>query len=171
MRPWPSKGRRARTRRLCRDPQARPAVIVASSLGTVFEWYDFFIYGTLAAVLSQHFFPWAGATGGFLYTLAACGAGSFVRPFAAILLGPIGDRLGRKYTFLITITLMGFATAAVAVLPTYAPTGIAAPILLVLCRLLRAWRWAANMAARRSTSPSMRRATSAASTPASSRRA
>jgi len=112
-------------------------VIVASSLGTVFEWYDFFIYGTLATVLAQHFFPWAGATGGFLYTLAAFGAGFGVRPLGAVLFGVLGDKLGRKYTFLITITLMGLATAAVGLLPTYAQIGIAAPILLVTCRLLQ----------------------------------
>lgn len=119
------------------DAKRDRLVIVASSLGTVFEWYDFFIYGTLATVLSQHFFPWAGATGGFLYTLAAFGAGFGVRPLGAVLFGIIGDRLGRKYTFLITITLMGLATAAVGMLPTFAQIGIAAPILLVTCRLLQ----------------------------------
>jgi MFS family permease len=119
------------------DPKRDRLVIVASSLGTVFEWYDFFIYGTLAAVLAQQFFPWAGATGGFLYTLAAFGAGFGVRPLGAILFGILGDRLGRKYTFLITITLMGVATAAVGFLPTFAQIGIAAPILLVICRLLQ----------------------------------
>lgn len=119
------------------DAKRDRLVILASSLGTVFEWYDFFIYGTLATVLAQHFFPWAGATGGFLYTLAAFGAGFGVRPLGAVLFGIIGDRLGRKYTFLITITLMGLATAAVGMLPTYAQIGIAAPILLVTCRLLQ----------------------------------
>ena len=119
------------------DPKRDRLVIVASSLGTVFEWYDFFIYGTLAAVLSQHFFPWAGATGGFLYTLAAFGAGFGVRPIGAILFGILGDRLGRKYTFLITITLMGIATAAVGLLPTYGQAGILGPVLLVICRLLQ----------------------------------
>ena len=119
------------------DPKRDRLVIVASSLGTVFEWYDFFIYGTLAGVISQVFFPWAGATGGFLFTLGAFGAGFGVRPLGAILFGILGDRLGRKYTFLITITLMGFATAAVGMLPTYAQIGIAAPILLVTCRLLQ----------------------------------
>jgi MFS family permease len=112
-------------------------VIVASSLGTVFEWYDFFIYGTLATVLAHEFFPWAGATGGFLYTLAAFGAGFGVRPLGAVLFGILGDRLGRKYTFLVTITLMGLATAAVGLLPTFEQIGIAAPILLVSCRLLQ----------------------------------
>ena len=102
-------------------------VIVASSLGTVFEWYDFFIYGTLATVLAHEFFPWAGATGGFLYTLAAFGAGFGVRPLGAVLFGVLGDKLGRKYTFLVTITLMGLATAAVGVLPTFESIGIAAP--------------------------------------------
>jgi MFS family permease len=119
------------------DPKRDRLVIFASSLGTVFEWYDFFIYGTLATVLAQHFFPWAGATGGFLYTLAAFGAGFGVRPLGAVLFGILGDRMGRKYTFLITITLMGVATSAVGMLPTYAQIGIAAPILLVICRLLQ----------------------------------
>jgi len=112
-------------------------VIVASSLGTVFEWYDFFIYGTLAPVIAVHFFPTANPTAGLLLTLATFGAGFFVRPIGAILFGILGDRMGRKYTFLITITLMGFATAAVGLLPTYAQIGIAAPILLVFCRMLQ----------------------------------
>ncbi|MFS0736460.1 MFS transporter [Sphingomonas sp. 1P06PA] len=110
-------------------------VILASSLGTVFEWYDFFIYGTLAAIIAQQFFPAVDPTAGFLLVLATFGAGFGVRPLGAILFGYLGDRLGRKYTFLVTVTLMGVATAAVGVLPTYAQAGIAAPILLVICRL------------------------------------
>ena len=112
-------------------------VIVASSLGTVFEWYDFFIYGTLAPVLAGQFFPTTNPTAGFLLTLATFGAGFGVRPIGAILFGVLGDKLGRKYTFLVTITLMGLATAAVGLLPTYAQIGIAAPALLVGCRLLQ----------------------------------
>jgi MFS family permease len=119
------------------DPKRDRLVIVASSLGTVFEWYDFFIYGTLAPVIAVHFFPSANPTAGLLLTLATFGAGFFVRPIGAILFGILGDRMGRKYTFLITITLMGFATAAVGALPTYAQIGIAAPILLVGCRMLQ----------------------------------
>ena len=112
-------------------------VILASALGTVFEWYDFFVYGTLAVVIAKLFFPAANETAGFLLALATFGAGFGVRPLGAILFGYLGDRLGRKYTFLITITLMGLATAAVGLLPTYAQIGIAAPILLVVCRLLQ----------------------------------
>jgi MFS family permease len=119
------------------DPKRDRLVIVASSLGTVFEWYDFFIYGTLAPVIASLFFPTANPTAAFLLTLATFGAGFGVRPIGAILFGILGDRLGRKYTFLITITLMGFATAAVGLLPTYAQAGIVAPILLVVCRLLQ----------------------------------
>ncbi len=119
------------------DPKRDRLVIVASSLGTVFEWYDFFIYGTLAPVIATLFFPTANPTAALLLTLATFGAGFGVRPIGAILFGILGDRLGRKYTFLITITLMGFATAAIGMLPTYAQIGIAAPILLVTCRLLQ----------------------------------
>ena len=112
-------------------------VILASSLGTVFEWYDFFVYGTLATVIAKLFFPEASETAGFLLVLATFGAGFGVRPLGAILFGYLGDRLGRKYTFLVTVTLMGLATAAVGMLPTFAQAGIAAPILLVVCRLLQ----------------------------------
>lgn len=119
------------------DPKRDRMVILASSLGTVFEWYDFFIYGTLAPVLATLFFPATNPTAAFLLTLATFGAGFGVRPLGAVLFGVLGDRLGRKYTFLITITLMGLATAAVGMLPTYAQIGIAAPILLVVCRLLQ----------------------------------
>jgi MFS family permease len=119
------------------DAKRDRLVIVASSLGTVFEWYDFFIYGTLAPVIALHFFPAANPTAALLLTLATFGAGFGVRPIGAVLFGYLGDRLGRKYTFLITITLMGIATAAVGALPTYAQVGIAAPILLVVCRLLQ----------------------------------
>ena len=119
------------------DPKRDRLVIVASSLGTVFEWYDFFIYGTLAPVIAMHFFPAANPTAALLLTLATFGAGFGVRPLGAILFGILGDRLGRKYTFLVTITLMGLATAAVGLLPTYAQIGILAPILLVICRLLQ----------------------------------
>jgi len=119
------------------DPKRDRLVIVASSLGTVFEWYDFFIYGTLAPVIATLFFPAANPTAAFLLTLATFGAGFGVRPLGAILFGILGDRLGRKYTFLVTITLMGVATAAVGALPTYAHVGIVAPILLVICRLLQ----------------------------------
>jgi MFS family permease len=119
------------------DAKRDRLVIIASSLGTVFEWYDFFVYGTLAVLIAKLFFPSASETAGFLLALATFGAGFGVRPIGAVLFGYLGDRLGRKYTFLVTITLMGGATAAVGLLPTFATAGILAPILLVVCRLLQ----------------------------------
>lgn len=122
-------------------PQPTPAdirlVIGASALGTVFEWYDFFVYGILAALLGSLFFPSDNPTAATLASLATFGAGFGVRPLGAVLFGYFGDRIGRKYTFLVTITLMGAATALIGVLPTFAAAGIAAPILLVLLRLLQ----------------------------------
>lgn len=119
------------------DPKRDRLVIVASSLGTVFEWYDFFVYGTLAALLGKLFFPSESPTAALLLSLATFGAGFGVRPLGAVLFGILGDRVGRKYTFLITITLMGGATAAVGLLPTYASVGLLAPALLVALRLLQ----------------------------------
>jgi MFS family permease len=110
-------------------------VIFASTLGTVFEWYDFFIYGTLAAIIGRVFFPTGSETAQFLLALASFGVGFGVRPIGAVLFGYLGDRLGRKYTFLVTITLMGIATAAVGLVPSYASIGLAAPITLVLLRI------------------------------------
>lgn len=112
-------------------------VVLASSLGTVFEWYDFYIYGSLAAFFGALFFPSDNPTAGFLFSLATFGAGFAVRPFGALVFGRIGDLVGRKYTFLVTITVMGLATALVAILPTYNSIGIWAPILLVSLRLLQ----------------------------------
>jgi len=112
-------------------------VITASTLGTVFEWYDFFIYGTLAALLAQHFFPGESGTAAFLKSLAVFGAGFLVRPLGGIIFGHLGDLIGRKYTFLVTITMMGVATFAIAFIPDYATIGIWAPILLVAMRLLQ----------------------------------
>jgi MFS family permease len=119
------------------DAKRDRLVILASSLGTIFEWYDFFVYGTLAVLIAKLLFPAASETAGFVLALATFGAGFGVRPLGAVLFGYLGDRLGRKYTFLITITLMGVATAAVGLLPTHAQIGIAAPILLVICRLMQ----------------------------------
>jgi MFS family permease len=119
------------------DPKRDRLVIVASSLGTVFEWYDFFLYGILAALLGKLFFPSDNATAATLASLAAFGAGFGVRPLGAILFGYFGDKIGRKYTFLVTITLMGGATAAIGFLPTYATAGLWAPALLVGMRLLQ----------------------------------
>jgi MFS family permease len=112
-------------------------VIFASTLGTVFEWYDFFIYGTLAAVIGKTFFPGESETAQFLLALASFGVGFGVRPIGAVLFGYLGDRLGRKYTFLVTITLMGLATAAVGLVPSYAAIGVAAPVILVLLRVFQ----------------------------------
>jgi MFS family permease len=110
-------------------------VILASTLGTVFEWYDFFVYGTLAGIIGQNFFPADNAAVSLLITLATFGVGFGMRPLGAVLFGVLGDKLGRKYTFLVTVSLMGGATAGVGLLPTYASIGIAAPILLVLLRV------------------------------------
>ena len=114
---------------------AHRRVIFASSLGTVFEWYDFYLYGTLAVFFSALFFPPGNDTAAFLASLATFGAGFAVRPLGALVFGRIGDLIGRKYTFLITIVVMGLSTALVGVLPTYAQIGIWAPILLVTLRL------------------------------------
>jgi MFS family permease len=119
------------------DPKRDRLVIVASTLGTVFEWYDFFVYGTLANIVAGHFFPSDNPAVSFLIFLASFGVGFGMRPLGAVLFGVLGDRLGRKYTFLVTIALMGVATAGVGALPTYETIGVAAPVLLVLCRVLQ----------------------------------
>src|ERR671939_957568 len=112
-------------------------VIFASSLGTVFEWYDFYLYGSLAASISKVFFSGVNPTAAFIFTLLAFAAGFFVRPFGALVFGRLGDLVGRKHTFLITIVIMGLSTFVVGVLPSYASIGIAAPVTLVALRLLQ----------------------------------
>jgi MFS family permease len=112
-------------------------VIFASSLGTVFEWYDFYIYGTLGVILASQFFSGVNPTAGFIFTLLAFAAGFAVRPFGALVFGRVGDIVGRKYTFLITMTLMGLGTFLIGVLPSYASAGIAAPIILIGLRLVQ----------------------------------
>ncbi|HEX7748206.1 MAG TPA: MFS transporter [Bordetella sp.] len=112
-------------------------VIFASSLGTVFEWYDFYLYGSLAAIIAGHFFSGVNPTAGFIFALLAFAAGFAVRPFGALVFGRLGDLVGRKYTFLITILIMGLSTFIVGLLPGYASIGIAAPVLLILLRLLQ----------------------------------
>jgi MFS family permease len=112
-------------------------VIFASSLGTVFEWYDFYIYGTLGVILASKFFSGVAPTAAFIFTLLAFAAGFAVRPFGALVFGRLGDLVGRKYTFLVTMTLMGIGTFLIGVLPTYATWGIAAPILLIVLRLVQ----------------------------------
>ena len=112
-------------------------VIAASSAGTVFEWYDFFIYGTLAAIIGKAFFPSDNATLETLLVWAGFAVGFGFRPLGAVLFGFLGDRLGRKYTFLVTVTLMGIATAGVGMIPSAATIGIAAPIIVILLRVLQ----------------------------------
>lgn len=113
------------------------SVITASSVGTLIEWYDFYIFGSLATILSQQFFPQENPTAAFLSTLATFAAGFIVRPFGAIVFGRLGDLVGRKYTFMITLILMGGSTFAIGLIPGYQSIGIAAPILVLILRLLQ----------------------------------
>jgi MFS family permease len=112
-------------------------VIAAASLGTVFEWYDFYLYGLLATIISSQFFSGVDERTGFIFALAAFAAGFAVRPFGALVFGRIGDLVGRKYTFLVTMALMGLSTFLVGLLPSYATAGVAAPVALVTLRLLQ----------------------------------
>jgi MFS family permease len=125
------------------DPLAGPKkrrmtlIVAASAAGTVFEWYDFFIFGSLAAIIGTHFYTGAGEAQGFVFALLTFAAGFAVRPFGALVFGRLGDRMGRKRAFLVTITIMGLATIAVGVLPDYGAIGIAAPYALVSLRVLQ----------------------------------
>ena len=112
-------------------------VITASSVGTMFEWYDFYLYGSLAGVIAKQFFSALNPTSGYIVALMAFAAGFFVRPFGALLFGRLGDMIGRKYTFLITIIIMGSSTFLVGLIPSYASIGVAAPIILICLRLLQ----------------------------------
>ncbi len=112
-------------------------VIAASSAGTMIEWYDFYIFGSLATILATEFYPAGNPTANFLKTLATFAVGFAVRPLGALVFGRIGDMIGRKFAFLVTLLIMGGSTAAIGVLPTYASIGLAAPIILVLLRLLQ----------------------------------
>ena len=112
-------------------------VIFASSLGTVFEWYDFYLYGSLAAIIAKQFFAGADPNTAFIFALLAFAAGFLVRPFGAIVFGRLGDMVGRKYTFLVTILIMGGSTFIVGLLPTYASIGVTAPIILIALRILQ----------------------------------
>jgi MFS family permease len=112
-------------------------VIVASSLGTVFEWYDFYLYGSLSALIGKHFFSALNETSQFIFALIAFAAGFAVRPFGALVFGRLGDMIGRKYTFLVTILIMGSSTFIVGLLPGYNTIGIAAPIILITLRLMQ----------------------------------
>ena len=117
--------------------QSERKVILASSLGTIFEWYDFYLYGLLATIISAQFFSGVNETTGFIFALAAFAAGFAVRPFGALVFGRIGDLVGRKNTFLVTMGLMGLSTFLVGVLPSYASIGVAAPAMLIGLRLLQ----------------------------------
>ncbi|HRI79196.1 MAG TPA: MFS transporter, partial [Cyclobacteriaceae bacterium] len=112
-------------------------VIVASSVGTLIEWYDFFIFGSLATILAEQFFPQTNTTAAFLSTLATFAAGFVVRPFGAIVFGRLGDLVGRKYTFLVTLILMGGSTFGIGLVPGYSQIGILAPFLVLILRLLQ----------------------------------
>ncbi len=118
------------------SPEERK-VIFASSLGTVFEWYDFYLYGSLAAIIAKQFFSGLDAGSAFIFALLAFAAGFIVRPFGALVFGRLGDMIGRKYTFLVTILIMGASTFIVGLLPNYATIGAAAPIILIVLRLLQ----------------------------------
>ena len=112
-------------------------VIFASSLWTVFEWYDFYLYGSLAAIIAKQFFSGLDPTAGFIFALLAFAAGFLVRPFGALVFGRLGDMIGRKYTFLVTIVIMGTSTFIVGLLPSYGTIGVAAPIILIALRMLQ----------------------------------
>ncbi|MES2282650.1 MAG: MFS transporter [Pseudomonadota bacterium] len=112
-------------------------VIFASSLGTVFEWYDFYLYGSLAAIIAKQFFSGLDAGSAFIFALLAFAAGFIVRPFGALVFGRLGDMIGRKYTFLVTIVIMGLSTFIVGLLPSYASIGVAAPVILIALRMLQ----------------------------------
>ena len=118
------------------SPEER-RVVFASSLGTMFEWYDFFVYGALAAIFSKQFFAGVNETAAFIFALLVFAAGFAVRPFGALVFGRLGDMVGRKYTFLVTILIMGLSTVLVGFLPTYSSVGLLAPILLVALRMLQ----------------------------------
>ncbi|WP_228203298.1 MFS transporter [Acinetobacter sp. CFCC 10889] len=117
--------------------KAEKKIIFASSLGTIFEWYDFYLYGALAIIIAQQFFTDLDATTGFIFALLAFSAGFIVRPFGGLVFGRLGDMVGRKYTFLITIVIMGISTFLVGILPNYNSIGIAAPIILIILRLIQ----------------------------------
>ena len=112
-------------------------VIFASSLGTVFEWYDFYLYGSLAAIIAKQFFSGLDEGSAFIFALLAFAAGFIVRPFGALVFGRLGDMIGRKYTFLVTILIMGLSTFIVGLLPNYATIGVAAPVILIALRMLQ----------------------------------
>src|SRR6267378_375309 len=115
-----------------RDKDKLWYVIAASSVGTLIEWYDFYIFGSLATVLASQFFPKSNPTAAILSTLATFAAGFVVRPFGALVFGRLGDLIGRKYTFLLTLVIMGGSTFAIGLVPRYDSIGFAAPLMVVL---------------------------------------
>src|SRR6187401_2837466 len=119
------------------SPKGIWKVITASSVGTLIEWYDFYIFGSLSTIIALKFFPAENPTAALLSTLATFAAGFIVRPFGALVFGRLGDLIGRKYTFLLTLVLMGGSTFLIGCVPSYASIGIAAPILVLLLRLLQ----------------------------------
>ncbi|MCW3119702.1 MAG: family transporter, partial [Chitinophagaceae bacterium] len=119
------------------SPQGIRKVIFASSVGTLIEWYDFYIFGSLATVIASQFFPKTNPTAALLSTLATFAAGFIVRPFGALVFGRLGDLIGRKYTFLLTLIIMGGSTFAIGLVPGYDKIGFAAPIIVLLLRLLQ----------------------------------
>jgi MFS family permease len=127
-------------------------IIAASSAGTLIEWYDFYIFGALAFTISEVFFPKGAGAAALLSTLATFAIGFIVRPFGALVFGYLGDKIGRKYTFMVTLLLMGGATFAIGLLPGYETIGAGC---------CRGWRWVANMAGRRRMWPSTARTASA----------
>src|SRR5579871_6065401 len=120
-----------------KTPDSIALVLAASCAGTVFEWYDFFIFGSLAAIIGAHFYAGAGAAQGYVFALLTFAAGFAVRPLGALVFGHFGDRNGRKRAFLVTITIMGLATVFVGLLPDYATIGVVAPYTLVAMRILQ----------------------------------
>ncbi|MFM1963897.1 MAG: hypothetical protein RLZZ172_2742, partial [Bacteroidota bacterium] len=112
-------------------------VIFASSVGTLIEWYDFYIFGSLAPIIAAQFFPKGNPTAALLSTLATFAAGFIVRPFGALVFGRLGDKVGRKYTFLLTLILMGGSTFAIGLVPGYETIGFAAPLLVLMLRLVQ----------------------------------
>jgi MFS family permease len=142
-------------------------VIMASSVGTMIEWYDFYIFGTLAPYLAPKFYPPGNQLFAYIAYLATFAVGFMVRPFGALFFGRIGDLVGRKYAFIVTLTIMGGATALVGALPSFATAGWFSPVILIALRVLQGL--ALNMAVRRSTSRSTCPTINAASTPALSR--
>src|SRR6187431_2254623 len=113
------------------ETQSIRKVITASSVGTLIEWYDFYIFGSLATIISKQFFPQDQSTAALLSTLAIFAAGFIVRPFGALVFGRLGDIIGRKYTFLLTLILMGGSTFAIGLVPGYASIGFAAPLIVL----------------------------------------